>query len=235
MNTATSLLITAALTLAAFAATRPLVNLHPAASTNAVPAATAVVLIALFVMVTRRHAVSQAAGFLMLDNGIAATAFLLTAGVPLIVELGASLDVLFAVIVIGVLTGRLRAHLRRRRPGRAAGAARLMTGLLLAAILAPIGASVATAVGRVAPGDRDADRAVGADGARLRRGAGVRVSGADPVRVGRAAARRRARRHHADRHRNRSRTLATWASIGYLDAELAHGHTDAAAPGCTGR
>ncbi|OBG66893.1 hypothetical protein [Mycobacterium sp. E3339] len=107
INTATSLLITAALTLAAFAATGPLVSLQPAATTSAVPAATAVVLIALLVMVTRRHAVSQAAGFLMLDNGIAATAFLLTAGVPLIVELGASLDVLFAVIVIGVLTGRL--------------------------------------------------------------------------------------------------------------------------------
>ena len=107
MNTAASLLVTAALTLAAFAATRPLVNLQPAASTNAVPAAMAVVLIALLVMVTRRHALSQAAGFLMLDNGIAATAFLLTAGVPLIVELGASLDVLFAVIVIGVLTARL--------------------------------------------------------------------------------------------------------------------------------
>jgi hydrogenase-4 component E len=107
VNTGTSLLITAALTLAAFAATRSLVNLQPAATTTAVPAATAVVLIALLVMVTRRHAVSQAAGFLMLDNGIAATAFLLTAGVPMIVELGASLDVLFAVIVIGVLTGRL--------------------------------------------------------------------------------------------------------------------------------
>ena len=107
VNTATSLLITAGLTLAAFAATRELVKLQPAATTTAVPAATAVVLIALFVMVTRRHAVSQAAGFLMLDNGIAAAAFLLTAGVPLIVELGASLDVLFAVIVIGVLTGRL--------------------------------------------------------------------------------------------------------------------------------
>jgi len=107
VNTATSLLITAVLTLAAFAATGDLVKLQPAATTTAVPAATAVVLIALFVMVTRRHAVSQAAGFLMLDNGIAAAAFLLTAGVPLIVELGASLDVLFAVIVIGVLTGRL--------------------------------------------------------------------------------------------------------------------------------
>ena len=85
-----------------------MVNLDPGAATGAVPAAFAVVLIALFVMVTRRHAISQAAGFLMLDNGIAATAFLLTAGVPLIVEFGASLDVLFAVIVIGVLTGRMR-------------------------------------------------------------------------------------------------------------------------------
>jgi hydrogenase-4 component E len=44
----------------------------------------------------------------MLDNGIAASAFLLTAGVPLIVELGASLDVLFAIVVIGILTGRMR-------------------------------------------------------------------------------------------------------------------------------
>ena len=108
VNTASSLLITAALTVVAFAITRPLVNLEPSAAATAVPAAFAVVFIALFVMVTRRHAISQAAGFLMLDNGIAATAFLLTAGVPLIVELGASLDVLFAVIVIGVLTGRLR-------------------------------------------------------------------------------------------------------------------------------
>jgi hydrogenase-4 component E len=108
VNTTASLLIAAALTVTAFAVTRPVVNLDPGAATGAVPAAFAVILIALFVMVTRRHAISQAAGFLMLDNGIAATAFLLTAGVPLIVEFGASLDVLFAVIVIGVLTGRMR-------------------------------------------------------------------------------------------------------------------------------
>ena len=108
VNTASSLLITAVLTVAAFAVTRPLVNLEPERGDHRGPAAFAVVFIALFVMATRRHAISQAAGFLMLDNGIAATAFLLTAGVPLIVELGASLDVLFAVIVIGVLTGRLR-------------------------------------------------------------------------------------------------------------------------------
>lgn len=108
VNTASSLLISAALTAVAFVVTRPVVALEPGPTTGPVAAAFAVVLIALFVMVTRRHAVSQAAGFLMLDNGIAAVAFLLTAGVPVIVELGASLDVLFAVIVIGVLTGRLR-------------------------------------------------------------------------------------------------------------------------------
>lgn len=108
VNTAASLLIAAGLTVIAFAVTRPLVNLEPGPETAAVPAAFAVILIALFVMATRRHAVSQAAGFLMLDNGIAATAFLLTAGVPLIVELGVSRDVFFAVMVIGILTGRLR-------------------------------------------------------------------------------------------------------------------------------
>jgi hydrogenase-4 component E len=108
VNTTASLLIAAVLTMAAFAVTRPVVDLDPGPATAAVPAAFAVVLIALFTMATRRHAISQAAGFLMLDNGIAAAAFLLTAGVPVIVELGASLDVLFAVIVIGVLTGRMR-------------------------------------------------------------------------------------------------------------------------------
>jgi hydrogenase-4 component E len=108
VNTTASLLIAALLTVVAFGVTRPVVNLEPGVTTGAVPSAFAVVLIALFVMVTRRHAISQAAGFLMLDNGIAATAFLLTAGVPVIVEFGASLDVLFAVIVIGVLTGRMR-------------------------------------------------------------------------------------------------------------------------------
>jgi hypothetical protein len=128
INTATSLLIAAALTVAAFAVSQPMANLEPSATTNAVPTAFGVILIALFVMTTRRHAVSQAAGFLMLDNGIAATAFLLTAGVPLIVETRG-------------LAGRAvrgdrdrgahrpaAAHLRRRRPGPTTGAARLMAG-----------------------------------------------------------------------------------------------------------
>jgi len=108
VNTTSSLLITAGLTVLAYAVTRPIIALSESPATRAVPAAFAVILIAVFVMVSRRRALSQAVGFLMLDNGITATAFLITGGVPLIVELGASLDVLFAVFVLGLLTGHMR-------------------------------------------------------------------------------------------------------------------------------
>src|SRR5665811_1844679 len=100
-------LITAGLTVLAYAVTRPIIALDPSPATRAVPATFAVILIAVFVMVSRRRALSQAVGVMMLDNGIAATAFLITAGVPLIVELGASLDLMFAVLVLGLLTGHV--------------------------------------------------------------------------------------------------------------------------------
>jgi hydrogenase-4 component E len=108
LNTTASLLVAAALTITAFAISRPLIALDPSPATRAAPVGFAVILLAVFVMVSRRRALSQAVGFLMLDNGIAAVAFLITAGVPVIVELGASLDVLFALLILGVLTGRLR-------------------------------------------------------------------------------------------------------------------------------
>lgn len=108
VNTTASLLITAVLVVVAYAVTQPIIALDPTPTSRAVPATFAVILIALFVMVSRRRALSQAVGFLMLDNAITATAFLITAGVPLIVELGASMDVLFAVFVLGLLTGHMR-------------------------------------------------------------------------------------------------------------------------------
>jgi len=110
VNTTAALLVTAALTMIAYAATRPLIEHSPTPGTRAAPAAFAALLIAVFVMVSRRRAMSQAIGFLMLDNGIAATAFLITAGVPLVVELGASLDILLVVLVLQVLTGHIRAE-----------------------------------------------------------------------------------------------------------------------------
>ena len=60
------------------------------------------------VLVTRRRALSQLVGFLLMDNGITAVGFLTTTGVGLVVELGVSLDVLLAVLVLQVLTTRMR-------------------------------------------------------------------------------------------------------------------------------
>ncbi|MGW6906676.1 hypothetical protein [Streptomyces sp. NPDC054940] len=108
VNVAASLLTAAMLMLLAYAVSRPLTELNPTPATRALPVGLAVVLIGFFVLVTRRRAPAQVVGFLLLDNGITATAFLATSGVPLIVELGVSFDVLLAVLVLQILTTRMR-------------------------------------------------------------------------------------------------------------------------------
>ncbi len=109
VNVSASLLAAAVLTLLAYAVSRPLVELAPSAVTAAIPVGVTVVLIGFFVLVTRRRALSQLVGFLLMDNGITAVGFLTEASpVGLIVELGVSLDVLLAVLVLQILTTRMR-------------------------------------------------------------------------------------------------------------------------------
>lgn len=108
VDVASSLLVAAALALLAYAVSGPLVQLAPSAATRAIPVGLTVVLLGFFVLVTRRRAVSQLVGFLLLDNGITAVGFLTTESVGLLVELGVSLDVLLAVLVLRVLTARMR-------------------------------------------------------------------------------------------------------------------------------
>ena len=108
VNVAASLIAAAVLTLLAYAASRPLVELAPSPATQAIPVGLTVVLIGFFVLVTRRHALSQLVGFLLMDNGITAIGFLTTSGIGLIVDIGVSLDVLLAVLVLQVLTSRMR-------------------------------------------------------------------------------------------------------------------------------
>jgi hydrogenase-4 component E len=108
VNVTSSLLAAAVLTLLAYVLSGPLIALAPSAATRALPVGIAVVLLGFFMLVTRRRALSQVIGFLLLDNGITVTAFLATSGVPLVVELGVSLDVLFAVIVLQIVAARMR-------------------------------------------------------------------------------------------------------------------------------
>jgi hydrogenase-4 component E len=108
VNVPASLVAAALLTLTAYATTTAVVAVAPTAESRAIPIGVAVVLIGLFTLATRRKAVTQIVGFLLVDNGIALVAFLATAGVPLLVELGAALDLLLAVLILQVLTVRMR-------------------------------------------------------------------------------------------------------------------------------
>lgn len=108
VNVTASLLAAALLTLLAYWLSGPLVALAPSPATRALPVGLAVLLMGFFMLVTRRRALSQVVGFLLLDNGIATTAFLATSGVPLVVELGVSLDVLLVVLVLQIVVARMR-------------------------------------------------------------------------------------------------------------------------------
>lgn len=111
VNVPASLVAAGVLTFLAFAAARPVTAVVPTTAGRLIPLGLAAMLVGFFALVTRRKAVSQIVGVLLVDNGIALVAFLATAGVPLLVELGASLDVLLAVIVLQVLATQIRTQL----------------------------------------------------------------------------------------------------------------------------
>jgi hydrogenase-4 component E len=103
VNTEASLLIAGALSIAAYHIARPLTSVITLPTRGGLPLALALVFVSLFIVVSRRTAVAQIVGFLMLENGIALLALLGAYGVPFIVELGVFLDVLLGVLVMQVL------------------------------------------------------------------------------------------------------------------------------------
>ncbi len=89
----------------AYVVSRPLASLPARTPTTAaVPVGVALVLFGFLALVTRRQPCPSWSASCMLDNGIATIAFLTSGGVPLIVELGVSLDVLLVVLILQVLT-----------------------------------------------------------------------------------------------------------------------------------
>jgi hydrogenase-4 component E len=102
VNTETSLVISGLLVLFGYAITRPLVALTQLPTRAGMPLAMGLIFVSLFVMISRRKALTQIIGFLMLENGLALLAVLGTYGIPLIVELGVFLDVLMGFLVMQV-------------------------------------------------------------------------------------------------------------------------------------
>ena len=102
VNTATSLVVAGLLVLFGYAITRPLVAVSQLPTRAGMPLAMGLVLVSLFVVISRKKALTQVIGFLMLENGLALLAILGTYGIPLIVELGVFLDVLMGFLVMQI-------------------------------------------------------------------------------------------------------------------------------------
>jgi hydrogenase-4 component E len=108
VNTEVSLLVSAALAVVAYEVARPVTAVVTLPTRGSLPLALALILVSLFVVVSRRKAVTQIVGFLMLENGIALLALLGAYGVPLVVELGVFLDVLLGVLVMQAIVNRIQ-------------------------------------------------------------------------------------------------------------------------------
>jgi hydrogenase-4 component E len=74
---------------------------------RALPAAVAEVLTGLLVAMTRRKGLSIVVGLMVFENGLALTAFSLTYGMPLVIELGIAFDLLVAIVVVWVYARRM--------------------------------------------------------------------------------------------------------------------------------
>jgi hydrogenase-4 component E len=92
----------------AFGLAQPIAALATTTTRSSIGIAIAVVLLAFLTMITRRKAMSQVVGFLSMENGLFFGAMSATYGMPMIIELGVALDVLVAMLVLGVFFFQIR-------------------------------------------------------------------------------------------------------------------------------
>lgn len=102
VNTETSLVVACLLVLFAYVLARPWMTVTKLPTREALPLAIALLFVSLFIVVSRKKAITQVIGFLMLENAIALLAVVGTYGVPLLVEFGVFLDALMGFLVMQI-------------------------------------------------------------------------------------------------------------------------------------
>lgn len=89
-----------------FARTLPLASEH--VGSLLVPAAMATVWTGFLVLTTRRKAITQVVGYLVLENGIYIMGLTLLQAMPFMVEMGVLLDLFVAIFVMGIILNHIR-------------------------------------------------------------------------------------------------------------------------------
>ena len=108
LNISGTMLVGVLVVVFAFGLAQPISQLANTATRNAIGIAVAVVLLSFLMMITRRKAMSQVVGFLSMENGLFFGAMSATYGMPMVVEFGVALDVLVAVLVLGIFFFQIR-------------------------------------------------------------------------------------------------------------------------------
>jgi len=107
LNVPASLLICLGLTVVGYRVSTGLADGAEGAAHHVIGVSLSMLLMGLFLMVTRRKAVTQILALLTVENAVFLVALGATTGMPLIIELGISFDVIVAVLVLGVLVRRI--------------------------------------------------------------------------------------------------------------------------------
>jgi hydrogenase-4 component E len=108
INIPTTMLIGILLVIFAFNLALPIAQLSSTISRGSLGIALACVLLSFLMMITRAKAVPQVIGFLSMENGLFFAATAATYGMPMVVELGIALDVLVAMLILGVFFFQIR-------------------------------------------------------------------------------------------------------------------------------
>jgi hydrogenase-4 component E len=107
LNVPASLLLCLGLTVVGYRVSTGFPEGAKGVSHHLIGVALSMLLIGLFLMVTRKKAITQILALLTVENAVFLVAVGVTSGMPFIVELGISFDVILAVLVLGVLVRRI--------------------------------------------------------------------------------------------------------------------------------
>jgi hydrogenase-4 component E len=107
LNVPASLLVCVGLTVVGYRVSTGFPEGGQGVSHHLIGVALSILLIGLFLMVTRKKAITQVLALLTVENAVFLVAVGVTSGMPLVVELGMSFDVMLAVLILGVLVHRI--------------------------------------------------------------------------------------------------------------------------------
>jgi hydrogenase-4 component E len=107
LNVPASLLVCLGLTVVGYRVSTGFPEGARGVSHHLIGVALSTLLIGLFLMVTRKKAITQILALLTVENAVFLVAVGVTPGMPLVVELGISFDVILAVLILGVLVQRI--------------------------------------------------------------------------------------------------------------------------------